>query len=278
MKKIIEEELLDSLSFVQKGKIREAMEYSLMGGGKRLRPHILLAILKDYNLDYKKGLPMAVSLEMVHTYSLVHDDLPAMDNDDYRRHRLTNHKVFGEANAILAGDGLLTYAFQNMLRSSLDNDSLLLCLEVLARNAGVDGMIYGQELDIENKMKSLDDLVIAYEYKTGRLFAAAFEMAVIIAKKTQHQKLASQLGNSLGVLFQVQDDLLEYTQSFETLGKSNQSDQDEDKVTVVTLLGLDKAFDYQNKLIADFYADLDLLELSGTTLKDIIDNIVKRDY
>lgn len=277
MNKIIDQAILESLDKIHNCILKESMEYSLMGGGKRLRPNILLSIVKDYGLDYKKALPMAVSLEMVHTYSLVHDDLPAMDDDDYRRHRLTNHKVYGEANAILTGDALLTYAFQNILKSSLDNDKILLSTEVLARNAGVEGMIYGQELDIENKMETLDDLVIAYEYKTGRLFAAAFEMAVIVAGQEKHQNLARNLGNSLGVLFQVQDDLLEYTESFETIGKSSKSDMDRDKVTVVTLLGLDKAVDYKDKLIHDFYEDLTLLNLSGNALKDIIDQLVKRD-
>lgn len=278
MKKLIDSALLESLDSIPKSLIKEAMEYSLMGSGKRLRPQILLAILEDYGLDYKKGLPMALSLEMVHTYSLVHDDLPAMDNDDYRRHRLTNHKVYGEGNAILAGDALLTFAFQNILRSSLDNEIILLCTEVLARNAGVEGMIYGQELDIENKMETLDDLIIAYEYKTGRLFSAAFEMAVLVANQKDQQKLARNLGNSLGVLFQVQDDLLEYTENFETLGKSAKSDVDGDKITVVTLLGLNQAVDYKNKLVNEFYDNLSLLNLKGNSLKNIIDQLVKRDY
>lgn len=276
--KIIDQALIENLSYLKNSVLKDAMKYSLMGGGKRLRPQILLAILEDYNCDYKKGLPMACALEMVHTYSLVHDDLPAMDNDDYRRHRLTNHKVFGEANAILAGDGLLTHAFQTILRSSLDNETILLCTEVLARNAGLEGMIYGQELDIENKMETLDDLIIAYEYKTGRLFSSAFEMGVIVAGKLEVQDLARNLGNSLGVLFQVQDDLLEYTESFETIGKSTKSDQDADKVSVVTILGLDKAVDYKEKLIKEFYENLDLLDLTGTSLKEIIDQLVKRDY
>ena len=276
--KLIDEALLESLSYLKNSVIKESMEYSLMSGGKRLRPRILLAILEDYNLDFKKGMPMACSLEMIHTYSLVHDDLPAMDDDDYRRHRLTNHKVYGEANAILAGDALLTHAFHNILRSSLDNETILLCTEVLARNAGLEGMIYGQELDIENKMKTLDDLIIAYEYKTGRLFASAFEMAVIIAKELESQNLARHLGNSLGVLFQVQDDLLEYTESFETIGKSTKSDQDANKVSVVTLLGLDKAIDYKDKLINEFYENLELLNLSGSSLKDIIKQLVKREF
>lgn len=278
MNKIIDRAILQSLDKIQDCTLKEAMEYSLMGGGKRLRPNILLAIIKDYGLDYKQGLPAAVSLEMIHTYSLVHDDLPAMDNDDYRRHRLTNHKVYGEANAILAGDALLTYAFQNILRSSINSEKILLCTEILSRNAGVEGMIYGQELDIENKMKTLDDLILAYEYKTGRLFAAAFEMAVIVSDKNDNQQLAQNLGNKLGVLFQVQDDLLEYTEDFETIGKSSKSDVDAEKVTVVTLLGLEKALAYKNQLIDDFYKDLTMLDLSGNALKDIIDQLVKRDY
>ena len=278
MKEIINKALKESLVFLPDSVVKESMEYSLLNGGKRLRSQVLLSILKDYNVDIDSGLPFACSLEMIHTYSLVHDDLPAMDDDDYRRHRLTNHKVYGEATAILAGDALLTYAFENACRSSLKAETVLACIEVLARNSGADGMILGQELDIDNQMKNLDDLLISYEYKTGRLFSIAFETAVLIAEKQEKQSLAASLGIKLGVLFQVQDDLLEYTHTFEEIGKDTSSDQNEDKVTVVTLLGIEEANNLKDKLVTEFYADLKLLELEGNNLLNIINEIVDRQY
>lgn len=278
MKEIINKALKESLVFLPESLVKESMEYSLLNGGKRLRSQVLLSILKDYNVDINSGLPFACSLEMIHTYSLVHDDLPAMDDDDYRRHKLTNHKVYGEATAILAGDALLTYAFENACRSSLKAETVLACIEVLARNSGADGMILGQELDIDNQMKNLDDLLISYEYKTGRLFSIAFETAVLIADKQEKQSLAASLGIKLGVLFQVQDDLLEYTHTFEEIGKDTSSDQNEDKVTVVTLLGIEEANNLKDKLVTEFYADLKLLELEGNNLLNIINEIVDRQY
>lgn len=278
MKEIINKALKESLVFLPESLVKESMEYSLLNGGKRLRSQVLLSILKDYNVDINSGLPFACSLEMIHTYSLVHDDLPAMDDDNYRRHRLTNHKVYGEATAILAGDALLTYAFENACRSSLKAETVLACIEVLARNSGADGMILGQELDIDNQMKNLDDLLISYEYKTGRLFSIAFETAVLIADKQEKQSLAASLGIKLGVLFQVQDDLLEYTHTFEEIGKDTSSDQNEDKVTVVTLLGIEEANNLKDKLVTEFYADLNLLELEGNNLLNIINEIVDRQY
>ena len=278
MKEIINKALKESLVFLPESLVKESMEYSLLNGGKRLRSQVLLSILKDYNVDINSGLPFACSLEMIHTYSLVHDDLPAMDDDDYRRHRLTNHKVYGEATAILAGDALLTYAFENACRSSLKAETVLACIEVLARNSGADGMILGQELDIDNQMKNLDDLLISYEYKTGRLFSIAFETAALIAEKQEKQSLAASLGIKLGVLFQVQDDLLEYTHTFEEIGKDTSSDQNEDKVTVVTLLGIEEANNLKDKLVTEFYADLKLLELEGNNLLNIINEIVDRQY
>lgn len=278
MKDLINQNLQQTMDLIPNSIVKEAMSYSLLGGGKRLRSQLLLSLLQDYGIELEKGLPFASSLEMIHTYSLVHDDLPSMDNDDYRRHRLTNHKVYGEGMAILAGDALLTYAFQNCLQSSLPDATVLSCVEILSRNAGVYGMVLGQELDIDNKMKTLDDLIISYEHKTGKLFSAAFEMAVVIANKNDKQELASNLGLKLGVLFQVQDDLLEYTKSFEEIGKDVKSDVSEDKVTVVTLLGLEEASRYKDKLVQSFYDDLELLGHTGDSLKTLIEEIVKRDY
>ncbi|NLL75178.1 MAG: polyprenyl synthetase family protein [Erysipelothrix sp.] len=220
----------------QKPLVFESMAYSLLSDGKRIRPMMLLSLLSDLGGDYTKGIDAAVALEMVHTYSLVHDDLPAMDNDDYRRHRLTNHKVYGEGIAILAGDGLLTQAFMELSKVGSSD-----CIEVLARNAGPLGMILGQELDIKDEFDSLEDLTQCYLLKTGCLFAAALEMAALIADRKDLQESMRELGYKLGVVFQYQDDILEATQSFETLGKSSDSDTDRGKNTIVGFLGIDEA-------------------------------------
>ncbi|WP_323615610.1 farnesyl diphosphate synthase [Erysipelothrix rhusiopathiae] len=257
--------------------VREAMTYSLMSGGKRLRPRLLLAMLEDFGCDYKLGLNPACALEMVHTYSLVHDDLPAMDDDDLRRFKPTNHKVFGEGVAILAGDALLTGAFTALSQSSLDSDVVGKCLEILARNAGNNGMILGQELDIDDHIDHIDDLVACYNLKTGCLFAGAFEMAAVISGKDSYQKLAHDLGLTLGVAFQFQDDLLEVTKTSEQIGKSNQSDADRDKTTVVSLLGVEQARTLTESYFSNIKDLLKQMNIENGNLKQIIDEMMSRE-
>lgn len=257
--------------------VREAMTYSLMSGGKRLRPQLLLAMLSDFEMDYKKGLYPACALEMIHTYSLVHDDLPAMDDDDVRRFKPTNHKVFGEGVAILAGDGLLTGAFTALSQSQLDSDTKAMCLEILARNAGAIGMILGQELDIHDRIDHIDDLIACYQLKTGCLFAAAFEMATVIAGKATYQHLAHDLGYTLGVAFQFQDDLLEVTKSSEEIGKSNLSDADRNKTTVVSLLGIEGAQDLTETYFVRIKDLLAEMKIENGNLKIIIDEMMSRE-
>lgn len=255
-----------------------SMKYSLLGGGKRIRPHLLCDLLIDFEINPSLGYEAAAALEMIHTYSLVHDDLPAMDDDDYRRHRYTNHKVFGEAQAILGGDALLTSAFTVIATSTYSDQQKSKLVEILARNAGAVGMILGQEKDMDNVIDSLADLDACYALKTGCLLAAALEMACVIANQDAVQSIARDLGMNLGIVYQYQDDVLEATTQFETLGKSNSSDLNRDKATVVSLLGLDAALARIDMLFNTIDDLLKQLPLTGHHLQKLIATIISRKY
>ncbi len=273
-----ETSLKNCLDALKDSQVKEAMKYTMLSGGKRLRPSLVLAFVEDLGGDMQKALYPAIALELIHNYSLVHDDLPSMDDDDYRRHRLTAHKVYGEALAILSGDALLTMAFDVVLKADLSPEQSLACVEILSRNAGVEGMVYGQELDIANEMESLDDLLESYRYKTGKLFAAAFELGTIVSGYERLQKDAKILGETLGVYFQIQDDLLEHTQSFEEIGKHVDSDEEEGKVTVVSILGLEEAqkllLRYEEKL----KEQLALFPFENNRVEKLIEEISQRSY
>lgn len=255
-----------------------SMKYSLLGGGKRIRPQLLFSLLEDFDCNAKQGYDAAAALEMIHTYSLVHDDLPAMDNDDYRRHRLTNHKVFGEAQAILGGDALLTSAFTLIAQSGYRDDQKVKLIEILARNAGALGMILGQEKDMDDAIETLEDLDACYALKTGCLLAAALEMACVIANHDASQSIAKDLGIHLGIAYQYQDDLLEATTQFETLGKSSSSDLDREKATVVTLLGIDAAQTRIKHVFATIDTLLDQLTATNQHLQALIATIISRQF
>lgn len=274
---LIEANLLKTLEIYPESTVKDSMTYSLMSGGKRIRPRLLLSLLNDLGGDMNQGLYPGCALEMIHTYSLVHDDLPAMDDDDMRRHKPTNHKVFGEAMAILGGDGLLTAAFTTLAQSDLNSDIKASCMEILARNAGSLGMILGQEYDIKNEIHNLDALIACYELKTGCLFASALEMATVIAGQPEKQTNAHDLGFKLGVCFQFQDDLLEVTKTSEEIGKSVQSDADREKVTIVSLLGLEKAQELTQSYFNDIESLLLKLELKDSYLKDLIEEMMIRN-
>lgn len=258
--------------------VQDAMSYSLLSGGKRVRPRLLLSLLADYGIDLDHGLNQACALEMVHTYSLVHDDLPAMDNDDFRRFKPTNHKVYGEGMAILAGDGLLTAAFTTLAKADTVSATIQMkTVEILARNAGAHGMILGQELDIVDNIDSVEALIQCYEMKTGCLFAAALEMAAVIAEKDHLQDTARTLGLKLGVAFQYQDDILEVTKTSDEIGKSHLSDGEREKSTIVTLLGLKRAQNATEGLFKEIKVLLDRLDLNGSELQKLIEEMIARD-
>ncbi len=225
-------------------KIYEAMSYSLFAGGKRLRPIIMLMSAKMCGADEKIALPFACAIEMIHTYSLIHDDLPAMDNDDLRRGKPTNHKVFGEAIAILAGDALLTKAFEVAAKSTQDIEParVIRAINCLAMASGADGMVGGQVVDIESHDEDLELLKYLHSLKTGALIRASGVIGAILAGANDEEISAvDSFCYNLGIAFQIQDDILDVVGTSEELGKPIGSDASNNKSTYITLCGLEKA-------------------------------------
>ena len=260
------------LNGVTNSSVKDAMRYSLEVGGKRLRPYLVFA-MSNQTLQDSKMLNLAYALEMVHTYSLVHDDLPAMDNDDYRRGQLTTHKRFDEATAILAGDALLTQAFYVVSMLDLKHEDVVSAIRILSYASGANGMILGQVLDIRNDMShsnQIEDLYELYEYKTGCLFSAALRLGNLLNLKHENEDQLDQIGKKLGIVFQIQDDYLERTSTFDVIGKSNQSDLDNHKKTVIEFLGIEATKLKINELYAELNRDIMMLNETYPHLLDIV--------
>lgn len=230
----------------QFSRLYEAMNYSLLAGGKRIRPILLLATLEALGKDPVPYLDMACALECVHSYSLIHDDLPAMDNDDLRRGKATNHVVYGEGMAILAGDGLLTFAFELMARQTqLDPAKIAQCIAVFARAAGPAGMVGGQAFDLlseGNREIGLDGLKLLHRMKTGVIFQAAIDLAAIAGDAVPAQRQClDTYARQIGLTFQITDDILDFTGDEAVMGKPAGSDAKNNKATYVTIFSLDEA-------------------------------------
>lgn len=263
--------------------ISDAMEYSLMAGGKRLRPMIMWETYKMYGgEDEKQILPFMAAIEMIHTYSLVHDDLPAMDNDDYRRGRKTTHIVYGEDMGILAGDALLNYAYETAMASMADGINVVAkakAVQILSRKAGLFGMLGGQVADVENTGKPLsaEKLEFIYSLKTGALIEAAFMTGAILAgADTSDIEAMEKIGYNIGMAFQIQDDILDITSTSEELGKPVHSDEKNDKSTYVTVYGMEMAV----KAVKD-YSEMALdilgnLQVSNIYLNTLVKKLIGR--
>lgn len=241
----VEEEIVSFLNdYTSDEQLKESMLYSVRAGGKRIRPLLLLSTVAAFGESINTTTyQVAAALEMIHTYSLIHDDLPAMDNDDLRRGKPTNHKVYGEALAILAGDGLLTAAFQLISMAHLAHSPKLLLLQQLAINAGTQGMVAGQAADIEGETKqlTLEELMFIHERKTGRLMHYALLAGGVLANQPE-EVLASlqKLASHLGLAFQIRDDLLDVVSTTEVLGKTAGKDAKMEKTTYPGLLGIEE--------------------------------------
>jgi geranylgeranyl diphosphate synthase type II len=229
---------------VPQRSIYRAMRYSLMAGGKRIRPVLALAVCELLGGREESVLPFACAVEMIHTYSLIHDDLPAMDNDDYRRGRLTSHKVFGEGMAILAGDGLLNCAFELMIGSMLadrhESGCKLKAMDIIAKAAGVSGMIGGQVVDMESEGRQISDELLEYMHrcKTGALIKASVMSSAVLCGAAEEEYLClEKFSENLGLSFQIKDDLLDVEGTLEEMGKEKGSDAARGKTTFVTLYG-----------------------------------------
>ena len=258
-----------------------AMRYSIENGGKRLRPILLLMLLEAFGIPKELGMTTAVALEMVHTYSLIHDDLPAMDDDDMRRGKPTNHKIYGEAIAILAGDGLLTDAFNVIANDiNLDVRMRLRLIRLLSASAGSCGMIEGQLLDYEAEKKeiTLDELKQIHYLKTGKLIEFACLAAGFIADPSGiYTHRLRWFSNHLGLAFQIQDDILDVEGDTLKLGKAVGSDEANSKCTYVSLLGLDGAKQMLNTEIDKALVELDALPADTKMLKELTQYVAKRD-
>ena len=261
--------------------VDDAMKYSLLAGGKRLRPILLMATAEAVGANGYDFLPAACGLEMIHTYSLIHDDLPCMDNDDYRRGRLTNHKVFGEAMAVLAGDGLLTLAFEVMLRQQgVSADTLVRVVREISTAAGPDGMVGGQALDMESEDKqiSMETMKNIHLGKTGALFRAAIRSGAILGGASEEALAALTVyADNFGLAFQITDDILDVIGDESVIGKPVGSDEKNHKSTYVTLTSLEEA----QKLAQDAVdTAIDALKIFGGEadfLRELVAYLVKRN-
>ncbi len=260
------------------GPVKEAVRYSLLAPGKRMRPILFLLVLEAYHFPYEKYVDIACAIEMIHTYSLIHDDLPGMDDDDLRRGRPTCHKQFNEATAILAGDTLLNEACLVILNSALSQHLKLKMCQLLYTYSGIQGMIYGQQQDLyfENQRPSLEQLQDLHEHKTGCLIKAPFVMAGEIVGESQ-LSIWEQIGYKLGLAFQIQDDILDVIGQQDVLGKTIGSDENHHKATYVSLMGLDLARDHVNTYFAEIKDLLNQLTIDSSKIEQYLNLLIKRE-
>ena len=280
----VEAALDRSIEVVYPEKIYEAMRYSLMAGGKRLRPTLCIATCELMGGTIDMAMPTACALEMIHTMSLIHDDLPAMDNDDYRRGKLTNHKVYGEDIAILAGDGLLAYAFEFIATQTrqVPADRLLQVVARLGRAVGAAGLVGGQVVDLDsegNPNVLLDTLNFIHRHKTGALLEACVVSGAILAgaAETDVQRL-TRYAQNIGLAFQIVDDVLDVTATQEQLGKTAGKDLQAQKATYPSLWGIEESKRQANQLIAEAKAELDAYGEAARPLQAIADFITARTH
>ena len=282
-RKLVESFLKNRIAKKGISKVDDAMEYSLMAGGKRIRPILLMAAAEAVGSKGYNYLPVACGLEMIHTYSLIHDDLPCMDDDDYRRGRLTTHKVYGEAMGVLSGVTLLNYAYETMFRAfelTDDKDRVIRAVRIMAEKTGIYGMLGGQSVDVENDGKPLekDLLDYIYEHKTSALIEASMMAGAVLAGADEEQtSMIEQAASDIGLAFQIQDDILDMTSSLEVLGKPIGSDERNHKVTYVTLWGMEHAVDEVNRLSQEAVRLLDGFSGDSTFLRELFCYLIHRE-
>ena len=266
-------------------QVSQAMFYSLSNGGKRLRPFLLYKTAELFNIDNDVSLSPAISLEMLHTYSLIHDDLPAMDNDDFRRGKPTCHKQFDEATAILAGDGLLTYAFEILSRApNINNDNKIKLIQLLSQRAGAfNGMIAGQMLDLQTEkspsLSSEEIIKHIEEMKTGCLIAYACQAGAILGNASQKEyEIITSYARNIGIAFQISDDILDVIGDSALMGKTLGKDATQDKLTFVSLYGLEQAKKIAKDLINDAKKTISHFGNKAKDLCDLADFIISRNH
>lgn len=261
--------------------LKKSMLYSVDAGGKRIRPLLVLAVLEDFNKQSKDALKVACAVELIHTYSLIHDDLPCMDDDDYRRGKLTNHKVFGEATAVLAGDALQTLAFTILASlEEVDAAKAIRLVGLLADASGAKGMVGGQVLDMEGEKLSLtlEQLEEVHLHKTGALLSFCIEAGAVLADANEKETdRLREYSKNIGLAFQIKDDILDVTSTTEQLGKPANSDMASEKSTYPSLLGLDGAKQQLQTCHENALESLSFLNREGSLLELFADYIVQRD-
>ena len=264
--------------------IIEAMNYSFLAGGKRLRPILMLETYRLFGGKSKVIEPFMAAIEMIHTYSLVHDDLPAMDNDEYRRGKKTTHVVYGEAMAILAGDALLTYAFETAAKA-LDiepqNPGIGKAIRILSAKAGIYGMVGGQTVDVESENTcdmTKEKLDFIYRLKTSALIEASMMIGAVLAGATgSEQKIVEAVASKVGLAFQIQDDILDVTSTMEVLGKPIGSDEKNHKSTYVTYEGIEKAKQDVADLSEKAIAQMETLVVKNEFLTELLRYLISRE-
>ena len=262
----------------------EAMNYSLSAGGKRLRPILTLEACKIVGGNEDEAIPFALAIEMIHTYSLIHDDLPALDNDDLRRGRPTNHKVYGEAMGILAGDALLNYAFEVMLAGSINKENpekYLKAINEIAKGAGIYGMIGGQVVDVESENKQIEKEKLDYIHmnKTAAMMVGCMRAgATIGGANSEQMEEITKYAKNIGLSFQIVDDILDIVGDEAKLGKKVGSDIENHKSTYPSLLGLDKSKEIAHNLIDEAKKSIEKLSDDVDFLKGLAEYIIDREY
>ena len=259
--------------------VSEAMKYSVRNGGKRIRPMLTLEFCKACGAEPEKALPLACAVEMIHTYSLIHDDLPCMDDDDYRRGKPSCHIAFGEANALLAGDALLTLAFETAVKADVAAENVVRAVKELSYSAGILGMVGGQVLDLqnENKALTLSELEQIHNLKTGELIRVACVLGCVAAGADEEKiKSAEAYAKGIGLTFQIVDDILDVTSDAETLGKPIGSDAENQKTTYVSLLGIEKSKEVAAELTRKAKAALAVYDENTEALSLLADNLLIR--
>ena len=264
------------------GTMAQAMNYSMLAGGKRLRPMLIRETYRLFDGKEEVVKPFMAGMEMIHTHSLIHDDLPALDDDDYRRGRLTTHKVYGEAMGVLSGVALLNYAYETMFQAfalTKEQDRVIHALRVVSQKTGIHGMLGGQSVDVENDGKPLEKEMLDYIYrnKTSALIEASMMTGAILGGATEEETaIVEKAAKNIGLAFQIQDDILDVTSTEEELGKPIHSDEKNHKTTYVTLMGIEKASQQVKKLSDEAVTLLEGLNKKNEFLFTLVNELVGR--